>query len=46
MDSCFSKRQKLERITATHRDITDLEICAFIGILTLAAVMKDNSSSK
>lgn len=41
----ISKRQKVEKITATHRDVTDLEIRAFIGLLTLTAVMKDNHLS-
>lgn len=41
----ISKRQKVGKITATHRDVTDLEIHAFIGLLTLTAVMKDNHLS-
>ena len=41
----ISKRQKVVKITATHRDTTDLEIRAFIGLLTLTAFMKDNHVS-
>lgn len=41
----ISKRQKVGKITATHRDVTDLEIRAFIGLLTLTAVMKHNNLS-
>lgn len=40
-----SKRQKVGKITATHRDVTVLEIRAFIGLLTLTAVMKHNHLS-
>lgn len=41
----FSKRQKLGKNTATHGDVTASEIRAFIGILTLTAIMKDNHLS-
>lgn len=41
----ISKRQNLGKITATHKYTTDLEIRAFIGLLTLTAVMKDNHLS-
>lgn len=40
----ISNHQKEEE-TATHRDVNDLEIHAFIRLLILTAVMKDNHLS-
>ncbi|XP_067624247.1 piggyBac transposable element-derived protein 4-like [Eurosta solidaginis] len=41
----ITKRQNISKTTATYKDTQYLEIRAFIGILTLTAVMKDNHLS-